>query len=120
MNTQNKIFSCDKCKKCFVFKSTYRIHHWTHLQIKMHECFTGSCGQEYKWPQDMHRHLQIHLKRSYGCSVCDYTNPQKYLLKRHLCKHEYTMYYNCDNREFECKYYTQLSCHVAKCPKKGT
>ena len=49
-----KKFSCDKCKKCFVFKSTYRIHHQTHLWARMHKCFAGSCGWEYKWPQDLH------------------------------------------------------------------
>ena len=74
-------FVCEKCNKCFVFKSTHRIHRYTHLRVKIHKCFAGSCDREYKWPQDLHRHIQVHLKRNYGCSVCDYTNSQKYLLK---------------------------------------
>ena len=63
-------YNCEKCDKTFAFRSHYRIHRRTHLHSKIHKCFTGFCGQEYKWPQDLHRHIQVHLKCMYGCSIC--------------------------------------------------
>ena len=74
-------YKCEKCDKNFLFKSLYRIHVRTHLRSKIHKCFTGSCNKEYKWPQDLHRHIQTHLKRRYNCNMCDYSNTQEYLLK---------------------------------------
>ena len=55
-------YKCEKCDKNFPFKSLYRIHVHTHLRSKIHKCFAGSCNKEYKWPQDLHRHIQTHLK----------------------------------------------------------
>ena len=73
-------YKCEKCDKDFPFKSLYRIHVRTHLRSKIHKCFAGSCNKEYKWPQDLHHHIQTHLKLTYGCNICDYSNAQKYLL----------------------------------------
>ena len=108
-------YTCDKCDKHFAFKSVYRIHVRTHLRSWIHRCFAGTCKCEYKWPQDLHRHIQTHLKYTYGCNVCDYASPQKYLLKRHLKKHSDKSYYNCDKCDFVCKWYTQLKRHSKKC-----
>ena len=80
-------YKCEKCDKDFPFRSLYRIHVHTHLRSKIHKCFAGSCGKEYKWLQDLHRHIQTHLKLTYGCNICDFLNAQKYLLKRHLKRH---------------------------------
>ena len=74
-----------------------------------------NCKHEYKWAQDLHRHVQKHLKCVYGCNICDYTTYEKWLIKRHHVKHEETTYYDCANCEFKCKDYTQWSRHVAKC-----
>ena len=72
----DKKYKCEKCDKVFPFKSTYHIHRRTHLRSRIHKCFAGSCGQEYKWPQDLHRHIQIHRNQTYGCNICDYTSLQ--------------------------------------------
>ena len=74
-------YKCEKCDKNFLFKSLYRIHVRTHLRSKIHKCFAGSCNKEYKWPQDLHHHIQTHLKRRYDCNICNYSNTQEYLLK---------------------------------------
>ena len=74
-------YKCEKCDKNFPFKSLYRIHVRTHLRSKIHKCFAGSCNKEYKWPQDLHHHIQTHLKRRHNCNMCDYSNTQEYLLK---------------------------------------
>ena len=108
-------YKCEKCDKNFPFKSLYRIHVRTHLRSKIHKCFAGSCNKEYKWPQDLHRHIQTHLKRRYDCNICDYSNTQEYLLKRHLKKHSDKISYQCESCEFKCKWYTQLKRHSTKC-----
>ena len=108
---------CEKCNNCFIFKSKYRIHRRMYLHSRIHKCCAGSYGKEYKWPQDLHRHIQVHLNHQYGCTVCNYTNLQRYLLKWYLQKHSHTTYYKCDDCIFECKYYTQLSRHIKKCPR---
>ena len=108
-------FKCDRCDKTFAFKSLYKIHVHTHLRSRIHKCFAGSCGREYKWPQDLHHHIQMHLKLTYGCNICDYSNSQKYLLKHHLKRHNDVMYYHCEKCGYECKWYTQLSHHSKKC-----
>ena len=108
-------YKCEKCDKNFPFKSLYRIHVRTHLRSKIYKCFAGSCNKEYKWPQDLHRHILTHLQKRYNCNMCDYSNTQKYLLKRHLKKHSDKTNYECELCEFKCKWYTQLKRHLTKC-----
>ena len=108
-------FRCNRCDITFAFKSQYKLHVCTHLRSRIHKCFAGSCGKEYKWPQDLHHHIQAHLKLTYGCNICDYSNSQKYLLNHHQKKHNDVMYYHCKKCDYECKWYTQLSRHSNKC-----
>ena len=108
-------FKCERCDKTFAFKSLYKIHVCTHLKSRIHKCFAGSCGWEYKWLQDQHHHIQSHLKWTYGCNICNYSNPQEYLLKRYFKKHNDRMYCHCDFCGYECKWYTQLSRHTKEC-----
>ena len=108
-------YKCEKCDKNFPFKSLYRIHVRTHLRSKIYKCFAGSCNKEYKWPQDLHRHILTHLQKRYNCNMCDYSNTQNYLLKRHLKKHSDKTNYECELCEFKCKWYTQLKRHLTKC-----
>ena len=111
----DKAFKCNLCGRVFAFKSSLQIHRWTHLKARLFKCFAKNCKQEYKWAQDLHRHAQKHLKRVYGCNICDYTTYEKRLIKRHRVKHEVTTYYDCAKCEFKCKYYTLWSQHMAKC-----
>ena len=81
---QDTQFVCENCNKCFMFKSKYQIHRQTHLRSRIHKCFAGSCGKEYKWLQDLNRHIQVHLNCQCGYTVCNHTKWQKYLLRWHL------------------------------------
>ena len=111
----DKAFKCNLCGRVFTFKSSLQIHRWTHLKARLFKCFAKNCKHEYKWAQDLHRHVQKHPRCVYGCNICDYTTYEKWLIKRHHVKHEETTYYDCVNCDYKCKYYTQWSRHVAKC-----
>ena len=102
----DKKFKCNLCGRVFAFKSSLQIHCQSHLKARLFKCFAKDCKHEYKWAQDLHRHVQKHLKCVYGCNICDYTTYEKRLIKRHRVKHEETTYYDCANCEFKCKYYT--------------
>ena len=65
----DKVFKCNLCGRVFAFKSSLQIHRRTHLKARLFECFAKNCKQEYKWAQDLHRHVQKHLKRVYGCNI---------------------------------------------------
>ena len=69
----DKAFKCHLCSKVFAFKSSYQVHRRTHLKAKLFRCFAKDCKQEYKWAQDLHWHIQKHLKCVYRCNICDYT-----------------------------------------------
>ena len=73
----DKAFKCNLCSMVFAFKSSYQIHRQTHLKARLFKCFTKNCTHEYKWAQDLHRHVQKHLKCVYGCNICDYTTHEK-------------------------------------------
>ena len=111
----DKVLNCNLCGRVFAFKSGLQIHRRTHLNARLFKCFAKNCKQEYKWAQDLHRHVQKHLKTLFGCNICDYTTHEKRLIKRHRVRHEDTTYYNCAKCEFKCKYYTQWARHNTKC-----
>ena len=67
----DKVFKCNLCSRVFAFKSSPRIHCWTHLKARLFKCFAKNCMHEYKSAQDLHRHVQKHLKCVYGCNICD-------------------------------------------------
>ena len=110
-----KVLNCNLCGRVFAFKSGLQIHHRTHLNARLFKCFAKNCKHEYKWAQDLHRHVQKHLKMLFSCNICDYTTHEKWLIKRHRVRHEDTTYYNCAKCEFKCKYYTQWARHNTKC-----
>ena len=110
-----KVLNCNLCDRVFAFKSGLQIHRRTHLNARLFKCFAKNCKHEYKWAQDLHRHVQKHLKMLFSCNICDYTTHEKRLIKRHRVRHEDTTYYNCAKCEFKCKYYTQWARHNTKC-----
>ena len=110
-----KVLNCNLCGRVFAFKSGLQIHRRTHLNARLFKCFAKNCKHEYKWAQDLHRHVQKHLKMLFSCNICDYTTHEKRLIKRHRVRHEDTTYYNCAKCEFKCKYYTQWARHNTKC-----
>ena len=110
-----KRFECSQCQMKFAFASAHRFHHLTHLMQKLHCCFAAGCNKAYKWPQDLDRHLQKHLKAKWNCKDCGETFFEKRLLHRHQAVHRPNNVYWCKTCDFGCKWYTQMSHHQQVC-----
>ena len=61
----------------------YRNLHW---RYKTYECFANNCNRRYKWPQDLLRHIKVHLKVKFCCELCDYTTHESRLLHVNINK----------------------------------
>ena len=112
----DKLFNCSECDKKFAFKSTLQAHKKAHSKVKMHSCFSGGCAKKYKWAQDLHRHIKKHLNIVFHCSVCDYSSHEKRRVKGHFIKHIDIKKYVCKQCNYSCKYRTQWTRHLKKCP----
>ena len=55
--------SCSVCGKSFAFPSSVQLHRRVHLTQHLFKCFAAGCMKQYKWRQDLHRHVQKHLKK---------------------------------------------------------
>ena len=112
----DKLFNCSECDKKFAFKSTLQAHKKAHSKVKMHSCFSEGCAKKYKWAQDLHRHIKKHLNIVFHCSVCDYSSHEKRRVKGHFIKHIDIKKYVCKQCNYSCKYRTQWTRHLEKCP----
>ena len=74
---------CTQCSKTFAYGSALRLHKNAHAKQKHHKCFHGNCRKSYRWPKDLSRHIQQHLKMSWSCGKCDFITYENRLLKRH-------------------------------------
>ena len=109
-----------KCPRQFKKPSAFWAHqnyiieyilHRRYLNVK---CFASGCKKQYKWRQDLHHHVQKHLKRTYACEICGFITDEKRLLRQHKIKYKDVFNYRCKECEFQCKYYEQLKIHKAK------
>ena len=99
-------FICESCGKLFPFNSALCIHKRVHSNQRKFHCFARGCKKTYKWPQDLHQHVQKHLNRRYPCPDCDYVTKEKRLLPRHMVKHSDTYKYACPHCKYKGRYYT--------------
>ena len=106
---------CVKSGVKFPFKSWIQAHRRVHLKTKLHRCFAGTCGREYKYPQDLNRHTGCHLKRKFGCAYCDYTSLERRMMKWHQLRHNDVYPFVCNRCPYKCKYNTQWARHLKKC-----
>ena len=93
---QETWFKCGHCDKSFHFLSGLSLHRNLHRRIQAYECFAKNCKKRYKWPQDLLRHIKIHLKVKLQCENCYYTTHETRL----LCQHKQT---HTDNKRFICR-----------------
>ena len=63
----NKPFTCGRYGKTFVHISKLNLHRHLHRRQKLYTCFAAKCMWSYKWPQDLLRHIKLHLKIVHEC-----------------------------------------------------
>ena len=83
----DKKFSCGRCNKRFTFQSNLNLHRNLHWHTKPYECFAKDCSWRYKWPQDLMRHIKMHLEVNIKCVLCNYRTHEKRLLLQHKNVH---------------------------------
>ena len=100
---------CSTCLKCFNYAITYKQHKHVHLMLTQYKCFAGSCSQSYKWPQDLNRHVRIHVMgaKKHECLECGKSFQEECLLKHHATKHMNIFRYVCSKCGIKTKW---LSC----------
>ena len=106
---------CTQCSKKFAYGSALRLHKNVHAKQKHHKCFHGNCRKSYRWPQDLSRHIQRHLKMSWSCGKCNFITYENCLLKRHRAAHVNYYKYKCNNCTYESKWPTPLARHQTRC-----
>ena len=106
--------NCSICGKLFAFPSSVQLPSKSPSCPKLFKCFATGCKKQYKWRQDLHRHVQKHLKKSLGCELCGFVTDEKRLLRQHKIKHKDIFNYTCTPCDFQYKYYEQLKHHRAK------
>ena len=84
---QEARYKCGRCNKTFHFNSGLQLHKNKHRRTKAYKCFAKNCGRNYKWPQDLLRHVKIHRQMRWYCEYCDYTSNEIRLLRQHKRTH---------------------------------
>ena len=114
-------YVCGTCGNAFPYNSTLRVHRHVHTSQCLFCCFAGSCTKQYKWPQDLHRHVTKHLNKSLQCTFCTYTTTEKRLSNQHKLVHdEWPEVYpfHCSGCDYRSKYYSPYHKHLCSCKGK--
>ena len=90
-----KKFICGRCNKRFINNSQLNLHKHIHRRDQLYKCFAPKCTHNYKWPQDVLRHIKVHLSTVYKCTQCSYSNKEKRLLQQHINIHTDDLPYRC-------------------------
>ena len=103
-----------RCGKGFYFSSELRVHKLTHRRIKTQMCIHPGCGKSYFSASDLAKHAHIHENISWNCDKCDYSTPDKRLLRSHQRVHERVSRYTCAKCGDTFIFHTQWARHNRK------
>ena len=98
-------FKYNKCTNKFPFASDLRIHQVKHETRCSHKC--SKCPKSFFMKGDLLRHTKIHDKKTWKCSMCEYTTLDEQNLKAHRRKHINLKPYMCLKCLQLFKYHTQ-------------
>ena len=87
-------YKCHKCDKKSVYPGGLRIHRNFHNRTRKYKCKAEGCSHRYKWPQDILRHMKIHLQETL-CRVCQYSTYEVCLYRCHVILHTSRLPYKC-------------------------
>ena len=105
-------YKCMQCNRSFPFISGVKNHKRAHLRQRLFKCFAGGCKRAFKHPQDLHRHIGLHIGKQFKCDKCDHYTYQARLLKRHQVVHKRVQKYGCGYCNFKTKYHWSLDRHL--------
>ena len=91
----DRTFQCGRCRKNFHNASQLNLHKHFHRRDRLYRCFASKCNHNYKWPQDLLRHIKVHLPTVHKCTKCDYSTKSKRLLHQHVNIHTDDMPFPC-------------------------
>ena len=104
-------YKCMQCNCSFPFLSGVKNHKRAHLWQQLFKCFAGRCKHAFKHPQDLHRHIGLHIGKQFKCDKCDHSTYQAHLLQRHQVVHKSVQKYSCGICNFKTKYRWSLDRH---------
>ena len=103
-----------RCGKGFYFSSELHVHKLTHRRIKTQMCTYPGCGKSYFSAADLAKHACIHENIAWNCNKCDYSTPDKRLLRSHQRVHEQVPCYTCAKCGATFVFHTQWMRHNRK------
>ena len=103
----DRTFQCGQCRKNFRNASQLNLHKHFHQRDRLYRCFASKCNHNYKWPQDLLRHIKVHLSMVNKCTKCDYSTKSKRLLQQHVNIHTDDMPFPCQGCQTRFKHAMQ-------------
>ena len=108
--------ACTKkgCNFRSAFASELERHKLVHRTIATHQCQFANCERWYFSKDELNKHVRIHDGKGWDCDEpgCNYSTPDKRLLKQHYRKHSDEKPYECGLCHKSFTYHTQYSRHV--------
>ncbi|KAG1664793.1 Zinc finger protein 235 [Nymphon striatum] len=111
IHSNEKLFECDVCHKCFTRKGYIKYHMRIHTKEKPFEC--DVCQKRFTQSSTLISHKRIHNnEKPFQCDICHKSFTQKCTLIDHIRIHTNEKLFGCDlcHKFFSRKSY--LKCHL--------
>ena len=114
-------FACDKCSNSYAFSSALERHSYSHRKYPAFKCHYKNGDRSYFSKDELQKHVKVHDGKLWSCPEegCNYTNPDKCLIKPHMRKHSADKPYKCELCQERFRYHIQHARHInnKKCKK---